>query len=114
MKSCHDSNGSRITRINPQIPENMDEEIDTQKPSREAVDRASACSDYLTLPIRLLRMVVQVEDTPANRTALSVARSQLLRDSTFDGVQNVVKIEQLAVISLCKPNAESTRAENKS
>jgi hypothetical protein len=49
-------------------------------------------------------MVVQVEDTPANRTALSVAKAQLLRDSTFDGAQSVVKMEQLAVISLCKPN----------
>ncbi len=58
----------------------------------------------MPLPICLLRMVVQVEDTPANRTALSVAKAQLLRDSTFDGVQNVVKMEQLAVISLCKPN----------
>ena len=49
-------------------------------------------------------MVVQVEDTPANRTALSVAKACLLRDAVFDGVQNSVKMEQLAVISLCKPN----------
>lgn len=49
-------------------------------------------------------MVVQVEDTPANRTAMSVAKAQLLRDTVFDGVQNVVKMEQLAVISMCKPN----------
>ena len=48
-------------------------------------------------------MVVQVEDTPANRTALSVAKACLLRDAVFDGVQNSVKMEQLAVISLCKP-----------
>ena len=58
-------------------------------------------------------MVVQVEDTPANRTALSVAKANLLRDSIFDGVQNSVKMEQLAVISLCKPNnALSQSREN--
>lgn len=53
-------------------------------------------------------MVVQVEDTPANRTALSVAKACLLRDAVFDGVQNSVKMEQLAVISLCKPNTKVT------
>ena len=59
----------------------------------------------MPLPICLLRLVVQVEDTPANRAALSAAKAQLLRDTTFEGVQNVVKMEQLAVISMCKPNA---------
>jgi len=34
-----------------------------------------------------------------------VAKACLLRDAVFDGVQNSVKMEQLAVISLCKPNA---------
>lgn len=61
------------------------------------------------LPICLLRMVVQVEDTPTNRTALSAAKAKLLRDTTFDGVQNSVKMEQLAVISLCKPNVPDQR-----
>ena len=72
-----------------------------QKPRRLAPVPGSAS---VPLPICLLRMVVQVEDTPANRTALSVARACLLRDAVFDGVQNSVKMEQLAVISLCKPN----------
>ncbi len=73
----------------------------TKQPRRLAPVPGSAS---VPLPICLLRMVVQVEDTPANRTALSVAKAQLLRDSTFDGAQSVVKMEQLAVISLCKPN----------
>jgi hypothetical protein len=79
---------------------------------RPAVDvfHAAPCSDSVPLPICLLRMVVQVEDTPANRTALSVAKAQLLRDTAFEGVQNVVKMEQLAVISMCKPN-ERTEAQ---
>ena len=64
-------------------------------------------SASVPLPICLLRMVVQVEDTPANRTALSVAKACLLRDAVFDGVQNSVKMEQLAVISLCKPNDQA-------
>jgi hypothetical protein len=82
----------------------MAEENDTQKPDSEAVDPVSADSASLTLPIRLLRMVVQVEDTSANRLALSVAKARLLRDASFEGTENCVKMEQLAVISLCKPN----------
>jgi hypothetical protein len=78
----------------------------SKTPSATAVDRAAHGSASVNLPICLLRMVVQVEDTPANRTALSVAKAQLLRDSTFDGVQNVVKMEQLAVISICNPNTD--------
>lgn len=69
-------------------------------------------SASVPLPICLLRMVVQVEDTPANRTALSVAKACLLRDAVFDGVQNSVKMEQLAVISLCKPNKELTDSKS--
>lgn len=68
-------------------------------------------SASVPLPICLLRMVVQVEDTPANRTALSVAKACLLRDAVFDGVQNSVKMEQLAVISLCKPNDQTLPTE---
>jgi hypothetical protein len=90
----------------------MTEENDTQKPDSEAVDPASAGSASLTLPICLLRMVVQVEDTPANRTALSVAKACLLRDSVFDGAQNSVKMEQLAVISLCKANDKGQTTAN--
>lgn len=81
-----------------------------QKPRRLAPLPGSAS---VPLPICLLRMVVQVEDTPANRTALSVAKAQLLRDSTFDGAQSVVKMEQLAVISLCKPNDPVQRRPDK-
>lgn len=84
----------------------MAEENDSQKPDNKAVDPASAGSASLTLPIRLLRMVVQVEDTEANRMALSVAKARLLRDASFDGIENCVKMEQLAVISLCKPNSD--------
>jgi hypothetical protein len=79
-----------------------------RKPKHTTASHAACqqrhCSASVPLPICLLRMVVQVEDTPANRAELSVAKARLLRDSTFDGVQNVVKMEQLAVISLSKPN----------
>ena len=85
----------------------------TKRATAAAVAGASHGSASVPLPICLLRMVVQVEDTPANRTALSVAKANLLRDSIFDGVQNSVKMEQLAVISLCKPNAESCHGRNK-
>lgn len=70
----------------------------------DETDYAPRPEEIPPLPISLLRMVVQVEDTPANRTALSAAKAKLLRDSSFEGEQNVVKLEQLAVISLCKPN----------
>lgn len=59
----------------------------------------------MKFPIRLIRLVVQVEDTKANQLELSAAKVSLIQNSKFEGIENVIKMEQLAVISLRSLNS---------
>lgn len=58
---------------------------------------SSGCSAQVDLPARLLRLVVQVEDTPENRKALLAVRETAMTRS-FTAGHSVVKLEHVIVV----------------
>jgi hypothetical protein len=93
------------------IPTPEPESTDT--PSRCGGRRPSSCSAQVDLPARLLRLVVQVDDTPENRKALLAVRETAMSRS-FTAGHSVVKLEHVIVVGCDAPNEKLTdrRANN--
>ena len=66
-------------------------------PSTFGGRRPSPCSAQIDLPAKLLRLVVQVEDTPENRKALLAVRETAMTRS-FTAGHSVVKLEHVIVV----------------
>ena len=67
---------------------------------------SSGCSAQVDLPARLLRLVVQVEDTPENRKALLAVRETAMTRS-FTAGHSVVKLEHVIVVGCDAPNDQA-------
>lgn len=58
-------------------------------------------------PIKMLRLVVQVSDTPNNRAILRATRARLMPMDAFDGAHAICKLEHTNVVALdSKPQPE--------
>lgn len=64
------------------------------------------------MPARLLRLVVQVEDTPENRKALLAVRETATTRS-FTAGHSVVKLEHVIVVGCDVLNVEARHGEAK-
>jgi hypothetical protein len=73
-------------------------------PSTFGGRRPSYGSAQVDLPARLLRLVVQVEDTPENRKALLAVRETAMSRSFTEG-HSVVKLEHVIVVGCDALNA---------
>jgi len=89
-------------------PKSKPESPDT--PSTFGGRRPSSCSAQVDLPARLLRLVVQVEDTPENRKALLAVRETAMSRS-FTAGHSVVKLEHVIVVGCDALNEKMSHCE---
>ena len=72
---------------------------------------AGAGSDKKSPTFHVLRLVIQLQDTPANRAALLETHKEIINNLSADGEKAIIKLEQVGIVSAHKPLRPNTQPQ---